>query len=181
MSDIPPDRPTSPSVRDPDLERIQLTVKDVRTRITDGMIEEIPERPSFQSIYMALAVSMSGRSTCRRLHVGCAIVTPDFRKVLSVGYNGNVSNGLNDCDRVGEAAIGNCGCIHAEQNAVINCDAPRSVEKIVFCTHLPCVMCAKFLIQLGNVQEVYYLNDYRIRDALWLFERHHIRHRHFQS
>ena len=59
-------------------------------------------------------------------------------------------------------------CVHSEANAVINCDVPRSVEKIVFVTTLPCAMCAKYLINLGNVQEVFYLNDYRIRDSIEL-------------
>jgi deoxycytidylate deaminase len=57
-------------------------------------------------------------------------------------------------------------CIHAEQNAVINCDSPRSVDKIIFTTNLPCPMCAKFMINLGNVRMVYYREDYRIRDGL---------------
>lgn len=126
-------------------------------------------RPSFHQICMNLAEQISQRSTCARMHVGCVIATPDFRKVLSWGYNGNVSKGKNDCDRHGEEAVGNCGCLHAEENAVINCDVPRSTEKIVFCTHLPCVMCAKRLINLGGVCEVYYRNDYRKRDSLQLF------------
>lgn len=125
------------------------------------------ERPSFQAIYLQLASLMSLRSTCRRLAVGCAITTPDFRKVISIGYNGNAAGLPNDCD---SDEPGKCGCLHAEENAVINCDVPRSTDKIVFCTHLPCVACAKRIINLGNVQAVYYLNDYRIRDSLPLFE-----------
>lgn len=125
-------------------------------------------RPSFENIYMRLASMMAERSTCRRMSVGCAIVTPDFRQVLAVGYNGSAAGGKNDCDRHGAEAVGNCGCIHAEQNAVINCSAKRSEGKVVFCTHLPCVTCAKFLINLGGVQSIYYLNDYRIKDSLVL-------------
>jgi dCMP deaminase len=60
--------------------------------------------------------------------------------------------------------------LHSEENAVINCDSPRYVEKIVFVTHLPCVMCAKRLINLGNVRAVYYREEYRSSDALALFE-----------
>jgi dCMP deaminase len=126
-------------------------------------------RPTFQEIYMVLAAKMSERSTCARLQVGCAIVTPDSRKVLAVGYNGNVAGGKNDCDRHGAEAVGNCGCLHAEENAVINCDVSRNIEKIVFCTHLPCIMCAKRLINLGGVQKVLYQSDYRIKDSLLLF------------
>ena len=56
---------------------------------------------------------------------------------------------------------GNCGCLHSEENAVINCDSPRSIVKIVFVTHHPCVYWAKRLINLGNVKKVYYAKAYR--------------------
>lgn len=131
-------------------------------------------RPSFEHIYMALAVGMSQRSTCKRVNhqkefmqVGCAITTPDFRKVLSVGYNGNASGLPNQCD---SDTPGACGCLHAEENAVINMDSPRSVSKVVFCTHLPCPMCAKRLINMGGVLKVFYLQPYRITTSLSLFD-----------
>jgi dCMP deaminase len=84
-----------------------------------------------------------------------------------VGYNGNATGLPNRCDR---EQPGDCGCLHSEENAVINCDSPRQVEKIVFVTHLPCVTCAKRLINLGNVCQVYYGQDYRIRDSIELLE-----------
>lgn len=120
-------------------------------------------RPSFQQIYMRLAFQLAERSTCARLRVGTVITSTDYRKVLAVGYNGNATGLHNGCDRT---EPGNCGCLHSEENAVINCDAPRLVEKVVFVTHLPCVQCAKRLINMGNVRKVYYANDYRIRDSL---------------
>lgn len=132
-------------------------------------------RPSFHQIYMDLAEGMSRRSTCARLQVGCVITSDDHRRVYAVGYNGNVSGGLNDCDRHGAEAVGNCGCLHGEENAVINCDTPRHYPKIVYCTHLPCVMCAKRLINLGGVTQVLYKNDYRIKDAIALFRANGIR------
>ncbi len=142
-------------------------------------------RPSFEDIYMKLAVSMAERSTCLRtnsagnlMKVGCAITTPDFRKVIAVGYNGNASGLPNKCD---SAEVGACGCIHAEANAVINCDVPRATPKIVFATHLPCVACAKMIINLGGVERVYYLNDYRIRASLTLFDEVGIRYAMFSQ
>jgi len=120
-------------------------------------------RPSFEEVYMDFAEAISRRSTCHRLAVGTVITTTDFRKVLSVGYNGNAAGLPNGCDR---QEVGNCGCIHSEENAVINCDAPRHIEKIVFVTTLPCPMCAKRLINLGNVVKVFYRRDYRVQDAL---------------
>lgn len=124
--------------------------------------EERP-RPTFQQIYLELARTLAGRSTCHRLRVGTVITSTDFRKVLAVGYNGNATGLHNGCDR---DEPGNCGCLHSEENAVINCDAPRSTEKFVFVTHLPCVQCAKRLINLGNVKKIYYEQDYRIRDSV---------------
>jgi dCMP deaminase len=83
--------------------------------------------------------------------------------VLAIGYNGNASGLNNSCDR---DEPGQCGCLHSEENAVINCDSPRTVEKIVFVTHLPCVQCAKRLINLGNVKKVYFETEYRLKDAI---------------
>ena len=124
-------------------------------------------RPSFQTIYLKLAHTLATRSTCKRLKVGTVITSTDFRKVLAIGYNGNATGLPNQCDR---EEPGNCGCLHSEENAVINCDSPRETQKIVFVTHLPCVACAKRLINLGNVKAIYYAQDYRIKDSLDLLK-----------
>ena len=124
-------------------------------------------RPSFVEVYMNFAAQIARRSTCKRLQVGTVITTTDYRKVLAVGYNGNASGLPNSCDR---DEPGNCGCLHSEENAVINCDTPRHIEKVVFVTHMPCAMCAKRLINLGNVRTVYYAQDYRSTASMQLFE-----------
>lgn len=121
------------------------------------------KRPSFEEIYMQLALTLASRSTCHRLNVGTVITSTDYRKVLAVGYNGNAAGLPNECDR---SEAGNCGCLHSEENAVINCDAPRFVEKYVFVTHLPCVACAKRLINLGGVKKIFFNNQYRSTESL---------------
>lgn len=120
-------------------------------------------RPTFEQVYMEFATAIAQRSTCKRLQVGAVIITTDFRKVLAIGYNGNASGLPNTCD---SDEPGKCGCLHAEENAVINCDSPRYVEKIFFSTHLPCVMCAKRIINLGNVKRVIFKDYYRIVDSV---------------
>lgn len=130
------------------------------------------KRPTFQRIYLDLAHTLAARSTCHRLQVGTVITTTDFRKVLAVGYNGNATGLHNGCDR---EEPGNCGCLHSEENAVINCDSPRFLEKFVFVTHLPCVACAKRLINLGGVKAVFYGQEYRIKDSLELLKQVGIR------
>lgn len=127
-------------------------------------------RPPFEDIYMRFAFDLSQRSTCRRLKVGCAIVSPDFTRVLAIGYNGNYPGGPNDCDRHGEEAVGRCGCLHAEENAIINCDVAKETPKVLLCTHLPCVMCAKRIVRLGGVQRVLYATKYRNTEATELLQ-----------
>ncbi|MCB0363033.1 MAG: hypothetical protein KDD35_09935 [Bdellovibrionales bacterium] len=124
-------------------------------------------RPSFENLYMDLARKLAERSTCKRLNVGTVVTSTDFRKVLAIGYNGNATGLANSCDR---DEAGNCGCLHSEENAVINCDSPRFIEKIVFVTHLPCVSCAKRLINMGGVKKIWYGQDYRSLDSLNLLE-----------
>jgi dCMP deaminase len=141
-------------------------------------MQKIKERPSFEEIYMTFAEQIARRSTCERLQVGTVITSTDYRKVLSVGYNGNATGLPNTCDR---EEPGNCGCLHSEENAAINCDAPRYVEKYVFVTHLPCVQCAKRLINLGNVRRVVYKQDYRVRDSIPVFNQAGIEIRQFRS
>ena len=109
-------------------------------------------RPSFDEVYMNLAMALAQRSSCSRLQVGTVITSTDYRKVLAVGYNGNATGFPNKCDC---DEVGNCGCLHSEENAVINCDAPREFSKLVFVTHLPCIMCAKRLVNLGGVKKIY--------------------------
>ena len=121
------------------------------------------QRPSFEEVYMDFALGISRRSTCKRLQVGTVITSTDFRKVLAVGYNGNATGLPNTCDR---DEPGNCGCLHSEENAVINCDSPRQVEKFIFVTHIPCLLCAKRIINLGNVRRVIYKEEYRSRDSI---------------
>ena len=126
-------------------------------------MSEIKSRPTFEQIYMQLAHTLAERSTCTRMNVGTVITSTDYRKVLAVGYNGNAAGLPNTCDRT---EPGNCGCLHSEENAVINCDSPRSMEKHVFVTHLPCVACAKRLINLGGVRKIFYHSTYRSTDSL---------------
>ena len=119
-------------------------------------------RPAFEEIYMRLAFLMAKRSSCRRLQVGTVITSTDYRKVLAVGYNGNASGLPNDCDRTDP---GVCGCLHSEENAIINCDTPRWMEKIAFVTHHPCSACAKRFINLGHMKKIFYALPYRNADG----------------
>lgn len=158
----------------PDANRLPTPSEIVETAVRNGDLDpavlharRMRARPKFSSIFLDLARALSGRSTCRRLAVGCVITSVDHRKVLSVGYNGGASGHKNDCD--GDEP-GKCGCLHAEENAVINADCPRATQKIVYCTHEPCLMCAKRLINMGGVLSVIYAEPYRLHDGVDLLQ-----------
>lgn len=113
---------------------------------------------------MSIAEQVSGRSTCMRRHTGAVLVKD--KRILATGYNG-VPSGLAHCEEVGclreQRAIPSgshhelCRGIHAEQNAVIQ--AARHGIAIdgatVYCTHQPCVLCAKILLNSGVVDIVF--------------------------
>ena len=114
---------------------------------------------------MKSALILAERSTCSRLQVGSILVSMDNKKVLAMGYNGNVSGFKNACDTDKE---GNCGCIHSEMNLIANNDTSRAIESKLFVSHMPCIMCAKMLVQMGGLKEVYYKNEYRTNEGIML-------------
>ena len=101
-------------------------------------------------------------STARRAKVG-AIIVKDNR-IISIGYNGMPSGWDNDCE---DHAFDNVmrtkpEVLHAETNAIAK--VARSSESCegaaLFCTHLPCMDCAKLIYQSG-ISTVYYKVEYQ--------------------
>lgn len=126
------------------------------------------QRLSFENIYMELAKSLAFRSTCQRLNVGAVITSSDFRQVLAVGYNGNAAGLPNKCDQHEQ---GDCGCVHAEANAIINCHAPLTQPKIFFSTFSPCINCAKLMLNLGNLKKLFYCHEFKNKEPLEILKK----------
>ncbi len=120
-------------------------------------------RPKFESIYMQLAHLMAERSTCKRLKVGCVVTSTDYSYVYGVGYNGNAKGLDNECD---STTPGECGCLHAELNAMLKVNVCNTTPKVLFCTHAPCKMCAKTIINKGGFEKVIYDIPYRLSEGL---------------
>ena len=120
---------------------------------------------------MQLAFNIAKRSSCSRLSVGTVITSLDYRYVYAVGYNGNASHLPNQCDH--PKKVGQCGCLHSEENAIINCTVPRTTHKKVFITHAPCIMCAKRLTNLGGITDLYYAKPYRNTQGIDIFRFHY--------
>lgn len=121
------------------------------------------KRISFEEIYMKLAFDLAFRSTCTRLNVGCVVVSQDYSHVYGIGYNGNAAGLPNTCDTT---VPGNCGCLHAEDNALLKTSGGPEIPKIVFVTHQPCAYCAKRMVNKGGIKKVYYCHTYRLTQGL---------------
>jgi dCMP deaminase len=125
-------------------------------------------RPDWDSYFMDMAKLAARRSSCLRRAVGAVLVKD--RRMLATGYNG-VPSGTTHCDVVGclrdrlNVPSGErhelCRGLHAEQNAIIQA-AFHGVsirDAALYCTNLPCIICAKMLINAG-VRRIVYLEGY---------------------
>ena len=117
-------------------------------------------RPSFIYIWMKSAILISERSTCIRHKVGCTITPKSFRYNYSFGYNGSLSGEENGCKSLDP---GDCGCIHAEINALNKIDELNisMEESIMFVTLSPCKDCAERILKYPQIKTVIYLSNYR--------------------
>lgn len=133
------------------------------------------KRLDIHTVMMKVAHCFAQRSTCIRRSVG-AVISTQANQVLSAGYNG-VSSGLPHCiDRPCDGASFNsgrgldiCEAIHAEINAIIQCNDIDSAYNI-YCTTAPCVGCIKALINTP-IRNVYYAEGYAQQsqsERLWL-------------
>ncbi len=157
------------------------TIKKLQHKLAD-ILDELQNRtrPSWDKYFMKMAFLVAERSTCLRHHVG-AIIVKD-KHVLTTGYNGAARN-TDDCLTLGclrnqlKIRSGErheiCRAIHAEQNAIIQAGVHGvTIEgATLFCTHRPCIICAKMIVNAG-IKEVVtcdsYPDDYNL--VLELFE-----------
>lgn len=125
-----------------------------------------------ESYLMSIAHQVASRSTCDRATVGC-VVTQDGH-IVSTGYNGALPK-QGHCSQVRHLLVnGHCvRTVHAEQNAIGWC-ANRGIATLgahIYCTHFPCLTCAKLIITAGIVRVVYD-QDYNVDPAAMDFFRH---------
>ncbi len=116
------------------------------------------QRPDWDEYFLLQAIIASSRSTCLRHNVG-AVITKN-NKNLTTGYNGAATK-CKDCLKLGclrdalKIKSGEkheiCRGIHAEQNAIIQAakDGIKIDGGTLYCTHSPCIICAKMIINSG--------------------------------
>jgi dCMP deaminase len=134
-------------------------------------------RPDWDQYFMEIATVVASRSTCLRRKVGALLVLN--KRILSTGYNG-APVGLSHCGEVGclreqlKVPSGErhelCRGLHAEQNAIIQAAVHGvAIEgAVLYCTHYPCAVCAKMLLNAG-IQSIVLAQNYPDELAKGLF------------
>ena len=131
--------------------------------------------------FMEMARLVSTWSSCFQpcREVGAVIVRD--KRVMTTGYNGAPA-GVSTCVERGECLRKKlgipsgtrhemCYAVHAEQNAIIQA-AKLGVNidgSTLYCTHQPCILCAKMIVNAGIVRVVYH-SGYPDEFALDIFK-----------
>jgi len=119
-------------------------------------------KPKFIDYYMKIAEVTSTLSYAKRLQVGAVIVKDN--QILATGYNGMPSGWENICEVPDDKGILKTKpeVLHAETNAIAKVaqSTESSQGSTLFCTHAPCIECAKLIYQSG-ITTIYYKEQYR--------------------
>jgi dCMP deaminase len=125
--------------------------------------------------FMDTAQRFAQLSSAKRLQVG-AVVVKDNR-IISIGYNGMPAGWTNECENVVQhsddtmSLVTKDEVIHAEANAILKLarDGESGNGSSLFCTHAPCIHCAK-LIHGAGINTVYYGQSYRDENGINFLE-----------
>ena len=126
--------------------------------------------------FMDTAERFAQLSSAKRLKVG-AVVVKDNR-IISIGYNGMPAGWTNECEEVIQLSDDTVELktkdevIHAEANTILKLarDGESGNGSTLFCTHAPCIHCAK-LVHGAGIDTVYYRDSYRDKDGINFLEK----------
>lgn len=117
--------------------------------------------------FMEMAYLISSWSSCYRKGRSVGAIIVKDKRIMTTGYNGAPA-GIKTCKEKGECLRDNlniasgthaeiCFAIHAEQNAIIQAaKLGVSVDgATLYCTHQPCSVCAKMIINVGIKRVIY--------------------------
>jgi dCMP deaminase len=127
---------------------------------------KIGSRPTWDEYYMKIAIGLSSRSSCIKVHSGSVIVHGN--RVIGSGYNG-APPGIRSCLEKGFCTkeyrtgkdyektlnTGQCIGVHSEMNALANTNTTVHKGFTLYTTILPCHVCAKTLIAHGIKRVVF--------------------------
>lgn len=118
--------------------------------------------------FMKVALEIAEMSSCLRRKIG-AVIVDDESHIRATGYNGpprsfphcvtcmrHPAQDVGDLNKLPVAT--ECYAIHAEQNALLQCEAKQHIAAMYVNT-FPCLTCAK-LIANTNIKTIYYTTEY---------------------
>ena len=131
--------------------------------------------------FMEMAGFVATWSSCYQPNRQIGAVIAKDKRIVTTGYNG-AGAGIKSCKERGECLRRKlnipsgtraelCYAIHAEQNAIIQA-AKLGVSidgATLYCTHQPCVICAKMIINSG-IKRVVYREGYPDDFSLEMFK-----------
>jgi len=140
----------------------------------------------YVELYMDIAERVSKMSYAKRLQVGAVIVKGN--QILSLGYNGMPAGWENVCEykvycEEGDyreqqlpkdsnewknfKLVSKPEVMHSERNCLDKVAASNESTQgaIMFCTHSPCLECAKSIYNTG-ITDLYYKHDYKSNDGI---------------
>ena len=118
-------------------------------------------KKKFIDYFMQMAELTASLSYAKRLQVGALIVKGN--RIVGTGYNGMPTDWENDCEfEVDGELKTKQEVLHAETNAIAKVaqSTESSEGSTMFCTHAPCVDCAKLIYQSG-IATLYFKHEYR--------------------
>ncbi|HMM31718.1 MAG TPA: dCMP deaminase family protein [Clostridia bacterium] len=131
--------------------------------------------------FMELSKTIGTWSSCYQQNRKIGAVIVRNKRILTTGYNGAPA-GVTSCVERGECMRRKlnipsgtqhelCYAIHAEQNAIIQAaKLGVTIEgATMYCTHQPCVICAKMIVNSG-ISRVIYGEGYPDEFSLRIFE-----------
>lgn len=106
--------------------------------------------------FMDVACRFGDLSHANRLKVGSVIVKDE--RIISIGYNGMPTGWDNECEHDGKTKP---EVLHSEANAILKVarSTDSTVGASIFCSHTPCIECAKLIYQSG-ITHVYTRFEY---------------------
>jgi dCMP deaminase len=141
------------------------------------MVSDINMKNKFVKAFMDVAERFAQLSSARKLKVGAIVVKDD--RIISIGYNGMPSGWDNNCEDELKWPNGDVKyletkpeVLHAETNAIAK--LAKSNESgsgaTLFCTHSPCINCAKLIYQSG-ITTLIYKETYRCNSGVDFLEK----------
>ena len=156
-----------------------MKIDDPTQIVITDVIDITNKEVSWIKHMMKLARLIAEKSPCVRRKVGCIVTNADHR-IVSCGYNGNIS-GHPHCTKETCYRYQNnipsgqmpelCAAIHAEQNAIVSAAIQGvSLENsFIYVTTMPCITCMKMLLSV-KPKWMFFESDYDIKNIQWILD-----------